>query len=138
MIINEKIDGAIITFEFILYKKVVLTKRYMLNYHTDNEIYNIKCNMIEEVDRSEGRFKGRKKDMIKAFAKGDTRFNELYSELFPHGGYHGGGRPRGSKTDKTERFQQAISLKEKIYLEKCLIKFREREERKRQKKTGSK
>jgi len=138
MIIKEQIVGSIITFEFILYKKVVLTKHYMLNYNTENEIYRVKCNMIEEVDQEKGRFKGRKKDLIKAFAQYDERFKYLYSELFPHGGYHGGGRPKGSKTDKTERFQQAISPKEKLYLEKCLVKYREREERKKQKKTGSK
>lgn len=138
MIIKEQVAGAIITFEFILYKKVVLSKHYMLNYHTENELYRVRCKVIEEVDQMDGRFKGRKKDLIKAFAQLDERFNDLYAELYPHGGYHGGGRPRGSKTDKTERFQQAISLKEKIYLEKCLIKFREREEKKRQKKTGSK
>lgn len=42
------------------------------------------------------------------------------------GGWRGGGRPKGSKTDKTERICLAVTPEEKEYLKKCLEDFRNR------------
>ena len=46
------------------------------------------------------------------------------------GGWRGGGRPKGSlsnktASDRTARFTRAINQEEKEYLEKCLIEYRE-------------
>ena len=53
-------------------------KHYMLNYHTENELYRVRCKVIEEVDQMDGRFKGRKKDLIKAFSLNDYSFLLLF------------------------------------------------------------
>ncbi len=40
------------------------------------------------------------------------------------GGWRGGGRPKGSRTLKTERINLAVTPEEKEYLKKCLEEYR--------------
>ena len=71
-----------------------------------------------------------KKEVLKAYAKQDEYFKGVYKELYPQGGKRdGGGRPKGTKTDKTESLGTRISAKEKDLLLETLNNYRKREEK---------
>jgi len=65
------------------------------------------------------------KEVLKADAKIDKYFKDVYKEKYPRGGYRGGGRPKGSRTDKTERLNLAVTPDEKAFLIKALEDYRE-------------
>ena len=71
-----------------------------------------------------GFYKFTKKDVLKAYAKVDESIKKVYKSLYPQGGYRNGGRPKGSKTEKTERINWAVTPEEKEYLTRSLEQFR--------------
>lgn len=100
-------------------------KTFTLMYSSESDKYNQICKFIEELNENRnGHFFGKQKELIKAFAEIDDRFKELYNELYPRGGYRGGGRPKGSRTDKTERLNLAVTPDEKEFLIKALEDYR--------------
>lgn len=80
------------------------------------------------IDEFLGTFNGQKytkKEVLKAYSKVDEYFKSVYKELYPHGGYRNGGRPKGSKTDKTERLNVAVTREEKNLLIETLERYRQ-------------
>lgn len=72
-------------------------------------------------------FNGKKfteKEVLKAYSKVDEYFKGVYKEKFPQGGYRNGGRPKGSKTNKTARLNLAVTPEEKTMLNNVLTTFR--------------
>lgn len=127
MQIIEHEDECSIRIEFYIHRAVYKTHyiiKAMFNYN-DNAIFNHKLKVVEELNESNCHFKGRQKEIIKAWSKVEPRFIEVYKELYPRGGSRkNAGRPQGSKTDKTERLELAITKEEKKYLIECLESFR--------------
>lgn len=72
------------------------------------------------------------KEILKTWAKTDSQIKEYYKTLDKRGGSRqGSGRKVGSKnttpkTERTERFTQAITKQEKEFLTQQLKEFRER------------
>lgn len=72
-------------------------------------------------------FQGRdytEKEVLKAYSKIDKHFKDVYKEKYPRGGYRGGGRPKGSKTEKTERLNIAVTPDEKAAVIEFLENYR--------------
>lgn len=115
----------------------------------NNEVYSVRINKtqtkainkkkIEAVDefianqKELRRFE--RKEVLKAFAKVDKAVAEYYKKEYPKGGKRANsGRKYGSyqdgkKSERTERFTQAITLREKVYLLQKLKEFRQQEEK---------
>ena len=100
-------------------------KTFTLMYSSESDKYNQICKFIEELNENRnGHFYGKQKELIKAFGEIDDRFKELYKELYPHGGWRKGGRPKGSRTERTERLNLAVTPEEKEFLLKTLEDYR--------------
>lgn len=70
-----------------------------------------------------------KKEVLKAYSQKDEYFKNVYKELYPKGGKrNGGGRPKGTTTNKTESLNQRITKIEKQFLTECLECFRNKPE----------
>lgn len=127
MQIIEHEDEISIRIEFYIHRVIHKTKhiiKAMFN-HSNNAIFNHKLKIVEELDESDFQLKGRKKEIIKAWSKVDERFVAIYKDLYPRGGVRkNAGRPQGSRTDKTERLEYAITKEEKEYLIECLETYR--------------
>ena len=99
---------------------------------TKKNVLSAKLNILEEYNRRNGFTKIERKEVLKAWAKVDEQIAEYYKKEYPHGGARAnGGRPKGSikttpKTERTERFTQAITKQEKEFLTQQLKEFRER------------
>ena len=65
------------------------------------------------------------KSVLQGFKAVDPSMTEYYKQTFPHGGWRGGGRPKG--TNKTEALNQRITLEEKEILIKILKSLRSSE-----------
>lgn len=111
MKIEEIKDGNFSRINIIEHRAIV--KSYSIMYNSENDRYNQLCKYIEELNESSVHFRGKQKELIKAFGEIDEKFKELYKELYPHGGWRKGGRPKGSKTEKTERLNLAVTPEEK-------------------------
>lgn len=90
-----------------------------------------KLNIIDEYLQTPNPIYTRK-EILKTWGKIDTQVQEYYKTLDQRGGSRqGSGRKAGSKnttpkTDRTERFTQAITKQEKEFLTQQLKEFRER------------
>ena len=62
------------------------------------------------------------KDVLRAFGKVDETMLNLYKSQYKRGGYHGGGRPKG--TNRTESLNQRITPQEKEFLLNALESIR--------------
>jgi len=99
---------------------------------TKKNVLSAKLNVLEEYNQRFGFTKIERKEVLKAWAKVDEQIAEYYKKEYPHGGARAnGGRPKGSikttpKTERTERFTQAITKQEKEFLTQQLKEFRER------------
>lgn len=99
---------------------------------TKKNVLSAKLNILEEYNKKNGFTKIERKEVLKAWAKVDEQIAEYYKKEYPHGGARAnGGRPKGSikttpKTERTERFTQAITKQEKEFLTQQLKEFRER------------
>lgn len=122
MKIEETKDGNISCIEIIEHRAVI--KTFTLMYNSENDRYNQLCKFIEELSTNTIHFRGEQKKLIKAFGEIDDRFKELYKELYPHGGWRKGGRPKGSRTERTERLNLALTPEEKEFLLKSLEDYR--------------
>ena len=122
MKIEEIKDGNISRIN--IYEHRAIVKSYSIMYSSENDRYNQLCNFIEELSTSTILFRGEQKKLIKAFGEIDDRFKELYNELYPHGGWRKGGRPKGSRTERTERLNLAVTPEEKEFLLKTLEDYR--------------
>ena len=72
-------------------------------------------------------FQGRdytEKEVLKAYSKIDKYFKDVYKEKYPRGGYRGGGRPKGSRTERTERLNLAVTPDEKAAVIEFLDNYR--------------
>ena len=71
------------------------------------------------------------KSVLQGFKAVDPSMTE-YKQTFPHGGWRGGGRPKGAKgtkkNEKTEALNQRITLEEKEILIKILKSLRSGEQ----------
>ena len=122
MKIEEIKDGNFSRINIIVHRAIV--KTYTIMYSSDSDRYNQLCKYIEELNEGSISFRGKQKELIKAFGKIDDRFKELYKELYPHGGWRKGGRPKGSRTERTERLNLAVTPEEKEFLLKTLEDYR--------------
>ena len=122
MKIEEIKDGNISIIHIIVHRAIV--KTYSIMYNSENDRFNQICKYIEELSTSTILFRGEQKKLIKAFGEIDERFKKLYNELYPRGGYRNGGRPKGSRTDKTERINLAVTPEEKEFLIEALKNYR--------------
>ena len=99
---------------------------------TKKNVLSAKLNILEEYNKRNGFTKIERKEVLKAWAKVDEQIAEYYKKEYPHGGARAnGGRPKGSikttpKTERTERFTQAITKQDKEFLTQQLKEFRER------------
>lgn len=90
-----------------------------------------KLNIIDEYLQTPNPIYTRK-EILKTWGKIDTQVQEYYKTLDQRGGSRqGSGRKAGSKnttpkTERTERFTQAITKQEKEFLTQQLKEFRER------------
>ena len=90
-----------------------------------------KLNIIDEYLQTPNPIYTRK-EILKTWGKIDTQVQEYYKTLDQKGGSRqGSGRKAGSKnttpkTERTERFTQAITKQEKEFLTQQLKEFRER------------
>lgn len=90
-----------------------------------------KLNLIEEYLQTVNPIYTRK-EILKTWGKIDAQIQEYYKTLDQRGGSRqGSGRKAGSKnttpkTERTERFTQAITKQEKEFLTQQLKEFRER------------
>lgn len=97
---------------------------------TKKNVLSAKLNILEEYNKRKGFTKIKRKEVLKAWAKVDEQIAEYYKKEYPHGGARAnGGRPKGSikttpKTERTERFTNAITKEEKEYLSFCLEWYR--------------
>lgn len=97
---------------------------------TKKNVLSAKLNILEEYNKKNGFTKIERKEVLKAWAKVDEQIAEYYKKEYPHGGARAnGGRPKGSikttpKTERTERFTNAITKEEKEYLGICLEWYR--------------
>lgn len=97
---------------------------------TKKNVLSAKLNILEEYNKRNGFTKIERKEVLKAWAKVDEQIAEYYKKEYPHGGARAnGGRPKGSikttpKTERTERFTNAITKEEKEYLSFCLEWYR--------------
>jgi len=97
---------------------------------TEKNVLSAKINILEEYNQKIGFTKIGRKDVLKAWAKVDEQIAEYYKKEYPHGGARAnGGRPKGStnttpKSERTERFTNAITKDEKEYLGICLEWYR--------------
>lgn len=97
---------------------------------TKKNVLSAKLNVLEEYKQKKGFTKIERKEVLKAWAKVDEQIAEYYKKEYPHGGARtNGGRPKGSikttpKTERTERFTNAITKEEKEYLSFCLEWYR--------------
>lgn len=122
-IYEVKFDNNMSRIEICEHKAVV--KTFTLMYSSESDKYNQICNFIEELDQNRNsHFFGKQKELIKAFGEIDERYKELYKELYPHGGWRKGGRPKGSKTEKTERLNLAVTPDEKAAVLDFLDNYR--------------
>lgn len=107
-------------------------------YHEDIELEHARCAALRIAKAKEqvienflNSFQGRdytKKEVLKAYAKVDSYFKDVYKEQFPHGGSRSGvGRKKGSTTERTERLNQVLTLREKVFLIAQLKEFRLKE-----------
>ena len=64
------------------------------------------------------------KEVLKAYSKIDKYFKDVYKEKYPRGGYRGGGRPKGSRTERTERLNLAVTPDEKAAVIEFLENYR--------------
>lgn len=127
MQVREREDEFSITIEFYIHRVVHKTKHIIkaMYNNSENAIFNQKMRIVDELDESDIYLKGRKKEIIKEWSKVDERFVEIYRDLYPRGGYRkNAGRPQGTRTDKTERLEYAITKDEKKYLIECLESYR--------------
>lgn len=93
---------------------------------SEEELTEKKLKIVDEFLNTfrAGFYKFTKKDVLKAYAKVDESIKKVYKSLYPQGGYRNGGRPKGSKTEKTERINWAVTPEEKEYLTRSLERFR--------------
>lgn len=122
MKIEEIKDGNFSRINIIEHRAIV--KTYSIMYSSDSDRYNQLCKYIEELNEGSIRFRGKQKELIKAFGEIDDRFKELYKELYPHGGWRKGGRPKGSRTERTERLNLAVTPDEKAAVLDFLDNYR--------------
>lgn len=122
MKIEEIKDGNFSRINIIEHRAIV--KTYSIMYSSDSDRYNQLCKYIEELNEGSIHFRGKQKELIKAFGEIDEKFKELYKELYPHGGWRKGGRPKGSKTEKTERLNLAVTPEEKAAVLDFLENYR--------------
>ena len=124
MKINEIVNDNFCRIEIIEHKAVVKTFHFM--FTSENDKYRQTCKFIEEISENKsGDFYGKQKELIKAYGEIDERFKDLYKELYPHGGWRNGGRPKGSRTDKTTMLKVRITPDEEKYLLEKLQEYRQ-------------
>lgn len=126
MRIEEKIENNILTIDFYTHKSLV--KREIINITGKNpeEIFNAKILLVKELSESIFlKFNGKEKEIIKEWGKIDENFKDLYKKLYPVGGWRNGGRPKGTKTEKTTMLKVRITPEEEKFLLEQLEKYRE-------------
>lgn len=119
----------VLQIEFSGHKKVIFTRQIPLKYEKCPALRTARAKeaVIDEfLTTFEGQ-KFTKKEVLKAYSKTDSYFKDLYKQMFPHGGYRGGGRPKGStSSNKTESLGVRITPEEKEYLLECLEVYRKK------------
>lgn len=135
MIIRERVytkdDGKKeLLIEFDVHKATIFHRYIPLTHERCAALRVAKAKeaVIEEFLNSIQGQKYTKRDVLKAYAKTDSYFKDLYKQLYPHGGSRSGaGRACGTtkNTGKTEQLTKALTLEEKVFLERKLQEFRE-------------
>lgn len=127
MKIEEKAANDTITINFIVHRAIVYSNIIHCTGKTPDEIFNEKLLIIKKISDEKGvylEFAGKQKEIIKEWAKIDKQFKDLYKKLYPVGGWRNGGRPKGSKTNKTTMLKVRITPEEEQFLLEQLKKYR--------------
>ncbi len=116
------------------HQAAIFTSEISLNYDRckNLKIAQAKENVIKDFLNSFNGKKYTRKEVLLAYSKVDNHFKDVYKEEFPHGGYRNGGRPKGSKTEKTERINWAVTPEEKVMLNDVLTNFRNNKKQKQE------
>lgn len=124
MEIMERDDEYSLTIYVCIHRAIVKTFHILKTLHkTPNAVFIKKQNIVEELSRNY-----KEKDIINAWRKVDSRFEEIYKNLYPHGGYRkNSGRPTGSRTKRTERLNNSVTPEEKAAVEDLLKRMRQNE-----------
>lgn len=101
-------------------KKILNEARIKISGRNKDEITNAKLRFISDFCKENPDILP--KDILRAFAVTDEVFKNLYKTQYPHGGYRGGGRPKG--TTKTETLNQRLTPAEKTFLLDQLARYR--------------
>lgn len=123
MKINEIVNNGFCRVEIYEHRAVVKSFHFM--FTSENDKYRQTCKFIEEITKNKSsHFYGKQKELIKAYGAINERFKDLYKELYPQGGWRNGGRPKGSKTNKTTMLKVRITPEEEQFLLEQLKKYR--------------
>lgn len=127
MIIEETTKDGTITIDFLIHKSIAQREFITIGHKSPDEIFNEKLLIIKKLSNPQGiylQFCNKEKEIVKAWGKIDSRFEELYKKLYPVGGWRNGGRPKGSKTNKTSMLKVRITPDEEKFLLEQLKKYR--------------
>ncbi|MBR1617355.1 hypothetical protein IJ670_04320 [bacterium] len=130
MIIQEtkikKADGEYLQIEFKFHKTTIYVAEVPTTFDRCPvlRLVKAKTEVIEKFLKSPEGKKFTQKEVYKAYSLIDKHLLDIYKEKYPHGGWRNGGRPKGRKTKKTERFNAAITPEEKEFLLKALEDYR--------------
>lgn len=125
MQIREVEDEYSIRIEFYIHRACVKTF-YIIKAmaNSPESIIREKRRIINEAAKS-SYFIGKEKEILKEWAKTEPAFRYDYENLYPRGGSRkNAGRPRGVRTQRTERINQALTPDEKAFLLDALEKYR--------------
>lgn len=129
MKIEEKTENGIITIDFIIHKVIAQREFITIGGKSSDEIFNEKLLIIKKLTNPQGiylKFSGKGKEILKAWGLVDDRFTALYKKLYPVGGWRNGGRPKGSRTEKTTMLKVRITPAEEKFLLEQLEKYRKK------------
>ena len=129
MKVQFKKDNNILTIEIVVHRVIVRTYHIMCNSEA-SEIRQVLRFIREESELGRLYFKGKHKELLKACAEADKRYEPYYKDLYSRGGYRKnagrkiGSLQSGAKSERTARFTMAITEEEKEYLTKTLMEYR--------------
>lgn len=131
MEIQEFEDEYSIRIEFVIHRAIVATKHIIkAMYRTETAIFQAKTRIVEDLCEERITFKNKQKQIISAWRKVDSRFDDIYKSLYPHGGIRkNSGRPTGSRTKRTERLNISVTPEEKAAIVEFLEQLRRKNAR---------
>lgn len=103
-------------------RRVIFEKLIILSSNPQKNA-EARISLVREFTRKNKEFDFR--TVLKLYGRVNSEVKSEYKKLYPKGGWHGGGRPQGSKnknpkTEYTERLYCKVSKQEKEYIKQWL------------------